>query len=607
MSLAASPVLNKKKDHSQELQLEHSQVLLGLYKELYRMEHMELPATELAKIFLTFLVRKESLARAQIFAYDDETDEFKLVQALGPSPDEPITLPAESFLEPFITSKSPEDAAAPVKTNLGDNEFVWYHDHPAGLALLMIYRTDAQLEMMEWEQHFAQSALATFVAVSHRNQAEQKLAHDAFHDSLTDLPNRQRLIQHLERAIQRSARSKNYIFSVLFIDMDRLKLINDSYGHEVGDQLLVAFAGRLKSSVRPGDVVSRLSGDEFAVLADGLNEPEDAELLAERILQEVNQPFNINHHTIYASASIGIARGASKYETAEELLRDADIAMYSAKESGGGRHRSFDTGMHLNMVARLKMETELHDALANDHLRLFYQPIYEIGTGRLVSCEALLRWQHVTDGLLGPSEFVHLAEESGLAITLGRWVLRQVCKDLAVWDDQSPANGIEVSINVSDREFAAADFVASVANTLEDSRVAAERIQLELTERMLLDNDVLESRTLRRLKNLGVHILVDDFGTGYSSLSRLLKFPVDKVKIDRSFVAEIAVHADRSNVVQMILTLAKSLGLEVIAEGVETEAQLERLRDLECHYAQGFFLGIPMNAQRFLNLVKSYH
>ncbi|MEM7284341.1 MAG: EAL domain-containing protein, partial [Pseudomonadota bacterium] len=269
------------------------------------------------------------------------------------------------------------------------------------------------------------------------------------------------------------------------------------------------------------------------------------------------------------------------------------------------RHRSFDTGMHLNMVARLKMETDLHDALANDHLRLYYQPIFNIETGELASCEALLRWQHETEGLLGPAEFVHLAEESGLAISLGRWVLRQVCKDLSAWEAVG-VHDLQVSINVSDREFAAADFVASVANTLEDAKVNPGRIQLELTERMLLDNDVLESRTLKRLKSLGLDILVDDFGTGYSSLSRLQKFPIDKVKIDRTFVADISDDGDRRNMVEMILTLARSLQLEVVAEGVETESQLETLREMRCDFAQGFYLGIPMNAQRFLNLAKGY-
>ncbi len=592
-------------------EMKRSQVIANMVRKLYRIEYMEVPAAELAGVFLKLVAQSLSIDRAVLLKQVPE-DCFEIMSLLHDNKAGKKVLKDAEFVNgfTFVNGSTPDsDFKFQLTRLLGVDAFLWDFDEDSGLALALGHSgkdSDITWRFDEGDREMVELALSVYVSVAERNRAERKLVHDAFHDSLTDLPNRNRFIQHLERAIYRSARSPEYIFSVLFIDMDRLKLINDSYGHEVGDQLLHSFAERLSGSVRPGDVVARLGGDEFAVLADGLNDKADVELLAERIIHDLNQPFVVQRHTISASASIGIAKGASTYESAEELLRDADIAMYRAKASGGGRHRMFDTGMHLNMVARLKLESELHEALDEDDLRLLYQPIYDLRDDRLVSCEALLRWQHKQDGLLGPGEFVHLAEESGLAIAMGRWVLERACQDLKYWDS-TLKNGVapSVSVNISDREFSMPDFIDNVTRTLKRSGVDASRVQLELTERMLLDYGMGEKRLLERLKSLGLRIMVDDFGTGYSSLSRLQALPIDIIKVDRSFVKDIVRSEEKSELVRMIISLGRSLNIKVVAEGVETKEQLARLRELDCDFAQGFYLGIPMNAKLLANLVES--
>ncbi len=592
-------------------EMKRSQIVANMVRKLYRIEYLEIPTEELAAVFLGVVCEALAINRAALLKRGSNNS-FEVLHLVHKDSAGKKILQDIEFIEgfAFVNKATPDsDFNFQLRKIMDAGVFLWDYDQDSGLALVLGHNDSEQETQWEFDQgdrEMVEMALSVYVRIMERNRAEQQLAHDAFHDGLTDLPNRNRFIQHLERAIYRAARSPDYIFSVLFIDMDRLKLINDSYGHEIGDLLLRAFADRLSGSVRPGDVVARLGGDEFAVLADGLNDKADVELLAERIIQDVNQPFYVQRHTISASASIGIAKGASSYESAEELLRDADIAMYRAKESGGGRHRMFDTGMHLNMVARLKLESELHEALDEDHLRIYYQPIYDLSSNKLVSCEALLRWQHKQDGLLGPGEFVHLAEESGLAISLGRWVLRRVCQDLKLWDDtikNGEAPG--VSINISDREFAMPDFVDNIAAILKEARVDPSRVQLELTERMLLDRGTGEKRILEKLKDLGLRIMVDDFGTGYSSLSRLQKLPIDVIKVDRSFVHDIVSSPEKAELVRMIINLGNSLGIRIVAEGVETEEQLDKLQELGCGFAQGFFLGIPMNAKLLIQLVES--
>lgn len=592
-------------------EMKRSQIVANMLRKLYRIERLEARPKELASTFINIVAESLDINRIALLKRDS-AESFEVVKLLHKEAIGKTVLRETGFVEgfAFLNPSTPDsDFKFQIKKLMDADAILWDFDEASGLALVLGHSDSEEASQWRFDQgdrEMVELALSAYVGVVERNRAEEKLTHDAFHDGLTDLANRSRFIQHLERAIYRSARSQDYIFSVLFIDMDRLKLINDSYGHETGDLLLRAFAERLQNSVRPGDIVARLGGDEFAVLADGLNDRAEVELLAERIIQDVNQPFYVQRHTISASASIGIAKGASSYENAEELLRDADIAMYRAKESGGGRHRMFDTGMHLNMVARLKLESELHEALDEDHLRLYYQPIYDLSNDELVSCEALLRWQHKQDGLLGPGEFVHLAEESGLAITMGRWVLRRVCQDLKFWDSSiRKGKPPGVSINISDREFAMPDFVENISSVLSEAGVDASRVQLELTERMLLDRGTGEKRVLEKLKALGFRIMVDDFGTGYSSLSRLQKLPIDVIKVDKSFVHDIVSSAEKAELVRMIISLGHSLGIKVVAEGVENQAQLDQLEALGCNYAQGFFLGVPMNSELLAKLVES--
>ncbi|HEX6927969.1 MAG TPA: EAL domain-containing protein, partial [Gammaproteobacteria bacterium] len=444
-----------------------------------------------------------------------------------------------------------------------------------------------------------------FINVTERKRIEQQLVHDAFHDTLTGLPNRALFVEHLDQAMRRSIRADGYVFSVLFLDLDRFKLVNDSLGHTAGDELLKAFAERLKRATRPGDVVSRLGGDEFAVLADDLHNPEDAVQLAERIHNALQDPFNVDGQQIFTSASIGIAKSAERYKDGDDLLRDADIAMYSAKELGGAGHRLFDSDMHVVMVSRLQLETDLRQALEREELRVAYQPMVELHTGRLKGFEALLRWRHPIKGSIRPREFISMAEETGLVVPIGRWMLQRVLDDLGGWLRDFPQHaGLFVSINVSDREFIQPEFTEIIEDALARTSVPPGALELELTERMLMHYSKLRADTLPRLRERGISIAIDDFGTGYSSLSRLQRLPIDKLKIDQSFIRNMDNSEENAELVRTILALGKSLGMRCVAEGVERRQQYDQLRDLGCDLAQGFFIAKPMAAHRVQTLLE---
>lgn len=429
--------------------------------------------------------------------------------------------------------------------------------------------------------------------VSLRKSAEEKLLHEAIHDVLTGLPNRALFMDLLARSVARSKRRKGYLFAVLFLDLDRFKIINDSLGHLVGDQLLVGIARRLEKCLRPEDTVARLGGDEFTVLLEDINDVSDPTRVAERVHKELESPFHVGGHVVYTSVSIGIALSGAGYEAPDQILRDADTAMYRAKALGKARHEVFDTGMHARAVALLQLETDLRRAIERGEFQLHYQPIVTLVGGRIVGFEALVRWLHPQRGLLPPSEFVTVAEETGLMLPIGQWVLEEACRTARAWSDQF-RQPLVIAVNLSNRQFAQPDLPEQVSAVLRDAGLPPGRLKLEITESVIMEHGEAVTRTLHRLRDLGVELYVDDFGTGYSSFSVLHRFPISALKIDRTFVHALGKDGEGSEIVKTILTLARNLKLNVIAEGVETRLQLQRLKTFKCPQAQGAVFAEPM-------------
>ncbi len=424
-------------------------------------------------------------------------------------------------------------------------------------------------------------------------ESREHFRNAALHDSLTGLPNRTLLTDRLEMAIQQIKRHSEYLFAVLFLDLDRFKVINDSMGHVAGDHLLVVTARRLKECVRPSDTVARLGGDEFAILLDGLESFSDALRVAERLQKQLTQPVYLDRTEVFTSASIGIALSASGYDHPDAILRDADTAMYRAKANGKACHQLFDQNMHTQAVAQLKLENDLRRAMEREEFSLYYQPIFSLADQKLSRFEALVRWMHPERGVVSPGEFIPVAEETGLILDLGNWVLREACRQMRDWqlkglvDDQAA-----VCVNLSGKQFAQPGLLEQVKETLNETGLRGPCLELEITESVIMENADAACETLRELRALGVNLSIDDFGTGYSSLSYLHRFPISALKIDRSFIS----NDDNPGIVGTIITLADKLGMEVIAEGVETAAQVAYLKDLGCEFGQGYWLARPADS-----------
>ena len=434
--------------------------------------------------------------------------------------------------------------------------------------------------------------------ISARRRAEAGLHHLAFHDSLTGLPNRRRFHEYLGQAVERAQAHAQDAFAVMFLDFDRFKLINDSLGHNAGDEFLIQVAKRIQGSLRPGDLVARLGGDEFAVLVRRLEHERQAVQLAERLMDALKRPFLVANTELMTSASIGITFSAFGYTTSEEVLRDADTAMYKAKAAGKARYALFDASLHTEVANRLRLEGDLRHAIDDGQLTVAYQPIYELKTGKLAGFEALVRWQHPLDGAVSPAAFLPIAEEAGLMLRLSDFVMHCACRQLQQWQQLDPAFAdLTINVNVSGPDIAHAAFVARVTRALVESGLQPHHLCLELTEDILMTRLEGALPVLAELRRLGVALAVDDFGTGYSSLSHLSTLPIDTLKIDRSFVSRLEVGSDEAAVVRAIVLLGGSLGKAVVAEGIETESQREQLRDMGCGLGQGFHLGRPASAQ----------
>ena len=461
--------------------------------------------------------------------------------------------------------------------------------------------------------------------ITERKRAEEMLAHNAFHDGLTNLPNRALFLDRLQHTLTLSKRHPNYKFAVLLIDVDEFRLVNDSMGHSAGDELLIQIGQRLRESVRRADMVSRprisytpdqpldddtlarLGGDEFAILLDDIRDPVEAVRVAERLQAELAAPFLVDQQEIVISASIGISASTSPHTQAEDLLRDADIAMYRAKRAGKARCEVSDPAMHANAVKRLQLETDLRKAFDQAEFRVYYQPIVWLRTGRIAGFEALTRWQR-PEGILAPMEFIAVAEETGLIIPMNRQLLREACQHLRSWQSEFPSSPpLTMSVNLSSREFAQPDLASEIRKSLEETGVDPGCLQLEIIETIAMGDAEKSGHVLAHLKALGVRLSIDDFGTGYSSLSRLRRIPVDTLKIDRAFISNMDRDPESREIVRIIIMLAHNLGLKAVAEGTETEEQVNLLKQLNCEMAQGYFFSRPADDQAMLKLLASNH
>lgn len=440
--------------------------------------------------------------------------------------------------------------------------------------------------------------------ITDRKRAEEHLHRAAFYDHLTGLPNRVHFTDQLQVSIKHAQEHPDHLFAVLFLDVDRFKNINDSLGHVLGDHLLKDVASRLEKCIRPQDTISRFGGDEFAILLDGLAHSADALAVAERIKREMLTTFRLGGHDVFTSVSLGIALSTLGYQSAEEILRDADTAMYRAKAQGKGSYEVFDKLMHARAISLLQLESDLRRAVEFEEFELFYQPIVKLETGKISGFEALLRWRHPVRGMVSPLEFITVAEETGLIIPIGTWVLRQACRQLSKWQAEYHTDvPLTMSVNLSAKQFRQTDLVDQVKRILRETKLSPECLRLEITESVVMEDAQVATAMLRQLRSLNVQLSIDDFGTGYSSLSYLHRFPINILKIDRSFIGRMCQEEESLGIVETIVILASKLKMRVVAEGIETPEQWAMLRDLRCEYGQGYLFSEPVTEKAATTLL----
>lgn len=436
-------------------------------------------------------------------------------------------------------------------------------------------------------------------------ESREHFRNAALHDGLTGLPNRALLLDRLKLVVAQAKRRPDHLFALLFLDLDRFKMINDSLGHVAGDELLIETSRRLKNNLRTADTVARLGGDEFAILLDGIESNSDVLHVAERLQEDLIQPYYIGGQEVFTTASIGITLSTTGYESAETILRDADTAMYRAKQNGKARYELFDKDMHADAVAMLRLESDLRRALDRSELVVFYQPIVSLKEEKISGFEALVRWQHPRHGLIPPKDFIPIAEDTGLIIDIGQKVLREACRQMREWQREGLVDmSVTMSVNLSNKQFTSPKLGEQIARILQQTGLDANCLNLEITETVVTENAENACVTLRQLRALGIHLSIDDFGTGYSSLSYLHRFPVNTLKIDRSFISNMAAGNENSAIVRTIIALADNLGMNVVAEGIETEAQREELSVSGCEYAQGYLFARPAAASATEDLIR---
>ncbi len=456
--------------------------------------------------------------------------------------------------------------------------------------------------------HHTEYLLCICEDITQRKQAEKQLRHHAFYDILTNLPNRALFLDRLAMAIERVKHQPQERFAVLFLDLDNFKRVNDSLGHQIGDQLLMAIARRLEDCLSSVDTLARLGGDEFIILLERINGIKDAIQMARQIHHQLTFPFNLSGHEVFTNASIGITLSTPNYKRPEELLRNADLAMYRAKEMGKGGYAVFDAVMHRKAVERLHLETQLRRALELEELQVYYQPIVSLGTGEVMGFEALVRWLNPYQGFISPTRFIPVAEETGLIAKIGQWVMGEACRQVQAWHQQFPQfHNLTVSVNLSSQQLREPDLLQQIDRILAATGLPGHCLKLEITESLLIENSETALKVLREIRAKNVQLSLDDFGTGYSSLSYLHRFPIDYLKIDRSFVHRLQKNHGNTAIIKAILRLSQALELKAIAEGIETVFQLEAMKALGCDYGQGYLFSKPLNAQRveeFLNMIQ---
>lgn len=479
------------------------------------------------------------------------------------------------------------------------------------LALVVAIDTEPRRWTAQEIEHFGEIAASAVTEIELQRRTveaeriERQLRHDALHDGLTGLPNRACFVERLRHAGERARRDVANSFAVLFVDLDHFKVVNDSFGHLAGDELLVEVARRLAGCLRSVDTLARLGGDEFALLLEEVQEPSDAARVAERLQVALSNPMTIRESEVFTSASIGIALSTRADDAPQHLLRSADLAMYRAKEHGRARFELFDPAMHTAAMERLRMEMDLRRAVERDQLVLYYQPVVSLTTGGVVAVEALIRWKHPERGLIPPLDFIPIAERTGLIAEIGRWVLARACEQLQAWEREFGYDAPQsVWINVSPKQFAQQDLADQVGRLFDSLSFEPRRIKFEITESIMLENIELAMRTLGELRRLGVQVFMDDFGTGYSSLTYLGRLPLDGIKVDRSFVSQMGTDVRQAQLVSTIISLIRNLGLEPIAEGVETDQQASLLREMGCAFAQGFVFCRPLPAREIDALLR---
>jgi diguanylate cyclase (GGDEF)-like protein len=456
----------------------------------------------------------------------------------------------------------------------------------------------------ELEQRVRQRTAQLEQEIAERLQVQERLLHLALHDVLTGLPNRTWFMKRLEQLLQQVHQQSGYHFAVLFLDCDRFQAVNDSLGHLVGDQLLVSIARRIELCLRPGTMLCRLGGDEFAILLQDIEKPSDTIKVANGILQELAAPFQIGDYQVFTNVSIGIAMGSDIYKQPEHILRDADTAMYRAKANGKACYQMFEQTMHSRALHNFQLESDLRHALERHELIAYYQPIIRLDNNQIDSFEALVRWNHPEKGLVDPSKFIPIAEETGLVMAIDLFVLQQACQQLRNWRDEGLADAsLTMNVNLSVKHFMSFDLLKQIDHVLRETGITGSSLRLEITESDIMENAEFAGKIISQLRDRHIQLSIDDFGTGYSSLSYLHRLPIDHLKIDRSFVMRIGKNGKNTEIIRAIIALAKSLDMFTIAEGVETQDQLDQIRELKCEFCQGYLFSKPVEASAARNLL----